>query len=167
MECMCAQARAQLYSHPKDFLGNGVRTLVRSKGKIPSTRGSEEDQPPNTVLHRTASPTHYQLRAYPRKSSKENEIFIGCVDHVSCCVHLWHCSSDCWQHANTELCCIALFFFIFLVLSFCVHRQKLPCSLDFVIKLVFMCTVIFGLLSAPVYKPHTLFFKKILIFIHI
>ena len=25
------------YSHPKDFLGNGVRTHVNSKGKIPST----------------------------------------------------------------------------------------------------------------------------------
>ena len=27
-----------LYSHPKDFSGNGVRTHVNSKGKIPSTR---------------------------------------------------------------------------------------------------------------------------------
>ena len=27
-----------LYSHPKDFCGNGVRTHVNSKGKIPSTR---------------------------------------------------------------------------------------------------------------------------------
>ena len=26
-----------LYSHPKDFFGNGVRTHVNSKGKIPST----------------------------------------------------------------------------------------------------------------------------------
>ena len=26
-----------LYSHPKEFLGNGVRTHVNSKGKIPST----------------------------------------------------------------------------------------------------------------------------------
>ena len=27
-----------LYSHPKEFWGNGVRTHVNSKGKIPSTR---------------------------------------------------------------------------------------------------------------------------------
>ena len=26
-----------LYSHPKEFWGNGVRTHVNSKGKIPST----------------------------------------------------------------------------------------------------------------------------------
>ena len=26
-----------LYSHPKEFWGNGVRTYVNSKGKIPST----------------------------------------------------------------------------------------------------------------------------------
>ena len=32
-----------LYSHPKDFLGNGVRTHVNSEGKIPSTGGPEED----------------------------------------------------------------------------------------------------------------------------
>ena len=31
-----------LYSHPKEFLGNGVRTHVDTKGKIPSTGGSKE-----------------------------------------------------------------------------------------------------------------------------
>ena len=31
-----------LYSHPKEFLGNGVRTLVYSVGKIPNTECSEE-----------------------------------------------------------------------------------------------------------------------------
>ena len=30
-----------LYSLPKEFLGIGVRTYVNSKGKIPSTGGSE------------------------------------------------------------------------------------------------------------------------------
>ena len=32
-----------LCSHPTEFVGNGVRTHVNSKGKIPSTRGSEQD----------------------------------------------------------------------------------------------------------------------------
>ena len=32
-----------LYYHPKEFWGNGVRTHVNSKGKIPSTGSSEED----------------------------------------------------------------------------------------------------------------------------
>ena len=30
-----------LYSHPKEFLGNGVRARVNSKGKIPSTGGKK------------------------------------------------------------------------------------------------------------------------------
>ena len=33
-----------LYSHPEEYLGNGVRTHANCKGKIPSTRGSEEDR---------------------------------------------------------------------------------------------------------------------------
>ena len=33
-----------LYSHPKEFLGNGVKTHVSSKGRIAATRGSEEDR---------------------------------------------------------------------------------------------------------------------------
>ena len=32
-----------LYSHLEEFWGNGVRTHVNSKGRIPSTAGSEED----------------------------------------------------------------------------------------------------------------------------
>ena len=49
-----------LYSHAK-FLGNGVRTSVNSKGKIHSTRGSEEDRTGNAVSGRTANPAHYVL----------------------------------------------------------------------------------------------------------
>ena len=33
-----------LYSHPKEFWGNGVRTDVNSKGRIPSTGSSEENR---------------------------------------------------------------------------------------------------------------------------
>ena len=48
-----------LYSHPKKFGGggDGVRTHINSKGKIPSTGGSEEGRTRDAVLHRTASPT--------------------------------------------------------------------------------------------------------------
>ena len=38
MECMCAHTGSLgLYSHPKEFWGNGVRTHVNFKEKIPST----------------------------------------------------------------------------------------------------------------------------------
>ena len=50
-----------LYSRPKEFGGNGVRTHVNSKGKIPSTGGSEQDRTRDAASCRTVSPTHYQL----------------------------------------------------------------------------------------------------------
>ena len=54
-----------LYSHPKEFGENGVRTHVNSKGKIPCTRiilprGGSNWWPTS----RTVSPTHYQ-QAFP------------------------------------------------------------------------------------------------------
>ena len=42
-------------------MGNGARAHVNSKGKIPSTGGSEEGQTRAAASCRTASPTHYQL----------------------------------------------------------------------------------------------------------
>ena len=50
-----------LYFHPNEFLGNGVRTHVNSKGNIPSTGGSEEGGTCDTASSRTESPTHYPL----------------------------------------------------------------------------------------------------------
>ena len=50
-----------IYSYPKEILGNGVRTNVNSKGKFPSTRGSEVDGTQATASHRTVGPTHYPL----------------------------------------------------------------------------------------------------------
>ena len=44
-----------LDSHPKDILGNGVRTCVNSKEKIPSTRGSEKGRTREAASCRTAS----------------------------------------------------------------------------------------------------------------
>ena len=49
-----------LYSHPK-YCGGTVRTHVNPKGKIPFTGSSDKDQTHTTALHRTASPTQYQL----------------------------------------------------------------------------------------------------------
>ena len=52
-----------LCSHPKELWGNGVRSCVSSKGKIPSTREkitSEEDGTHDVASSRTMSPTHYQ-----------------------------------------------------------------------------------------------------------
>ena len=49
-----------LCSHLKEFLGNGVRTHVNSKGKIPSTGkkiSSEEDRTREGASSRTASLT--------------------------------------------------------------------------------------------------------------
>ena len=46
MECMYTQTRLDLglYSHPKEFfLGNGVRSHVTSKERVPSTGDPEED----------------------------------------------------------------------------------------------------------------------------
>ena len=55
-----------LYSHAKEFWGNGVRTHVNSKERNPSNGKfpPEEDQTHNTASRRTAGPTHYQ-RAIP------------------------------------------------------------------------------------------------------
>ena len=57
-----------LYSHPKEFLGDGVRTVrgwsqnhVNSEGKTPSTVGSEEGGTCRAATCRTVSPTHCQL----------------------------------------------------------------------------------------------------------
>ena len=46
-----------LYSYPTKFGGNGVRTHVNSKGKIPSTRGSEEGRIYGTASRTSGSPT--------------------------------------------------------------------------------------------------------------
>ena len=56
-----------LYSHPKDFWENGVRTHVNSKEKkspLPEKFSSEENRTQNAALSRTARPTHHQ-RAIP------------------------------------------------------------------------------------------------------
>ena len=58
-----------LYSHPKEFLGNGIRTNVSPKGKIPSPGGSMENRTRDAASRRTASPTHYRLSYSGRQQS--------------------------------------------------------------------------------------------------
>ena len=50
-----------LYPHPKQSLGNRIRNQYSFKGKIPSTRGSEEGQTHYATSDRTASSTHHRL----------------------------------------------------------------------------------------------------------
>ena len=50
-----------LYTHPKEFWGNGVRTHVYSKRKIPFIGGSEEGGTRDAASRRTGSPTHYRV----------------------------------------------------------------------------------------------------------
>ena len=50
-----------LYSHSKEFGGNGVRSHVNSKGKIPTTGCSEEDWTHDAASRRTANQIRYQL----------------------------------------------------------------------------------------------------------
>ena len=61
-----------LFPHRTEFLGNGVRTHVNSKLKIPSTGkkfSPEENGTHDVVLSRTASPTHYQRTIPPPSPS--------------------------------------------------------------------------------------------------
>ena len=59
--CVCVQTRPQFILSSERVVGNGVKTHVNSKRKIPYTGGSEKDQTHDTASRRTASPTHYQL----------------------------------------------------------------------------------------------------------
>ena len=63
-----------LYAHPKEFVGNGVKTHVNSKGKIPSTGGSEEGWTCDSASCRTENPTHSWLSySSPDCNSTKNE----------------------------------------------------------------------------------------------
>ena len=59
--CMCAQTRRWFILSSERILGNGVRTHVNPKGKIPSTGGSEEDRTRDAASRRTARQKHYRL----------------------------------------------------------------------------------------------------------
>ena len=49
-----------LFSHPKEVVGNGIRTHANCRRKIPSTKGSEEGQTSNAASGAgQQTPTHY------------------------------------------------------------------------------------------------------------
>ena len=72
-----------LYSHLKEFLGNGVRTHVNSKGTIPSTKSSEEDRTHDAALLRTPSPTHYWL-SYSSSPKPDPRWILTSPSHPRC-----------------------------------------------------------------------------------
>ena len=76
-----------LYSHPKEILGNGVRTHANSKGKIPTTRtrkkfSPEEDRTHDAASSGTVSPTHYQ-QGIPSPLMKAL-VYCSVVDKITC-----------------------------------------------------------------------------------
>ena len=74
-----------LYSHPKQFLGNGVRNHVNSKEKplLPEKFSSEENLTHDAVSSKTVSPTQCQL-SY---SGHQSNYLSRCVSdtHFACC----------------------------------------------------------------------------------
>ena len=86
-----------LYSHPKDWWergggggGDGVRNHVSSKGKIPSTVGSEKVEAHDAASSRTASPTHYLPSELFRPSTVRNQFHDKKAKSVglTCCKYL-------------------------------------------------------------------------------
>ena len=57
-----------LYSHPKEVLGNGVRTHANSEGNIPSAGSSEEGRNRDAASRRPASPTQDRLSYFDPSS---------------------------------------------------------------------------------------------------
>ena len=58
---MCAQTRPRFMLSSERVLGNGVRTHVNSKRKVPSTGGWEKVGTRDTASRRAVSPTHWWL----------------------------------------------------------------------------------------------------------
>ena len=58
---MCAQTRPRFILSSERVSGNEVRTHINSKGKIPSTGGSEEGGTRIAASRVTANPRHYRL----------------------------------------------------------------------------------------------------------
>ena len=73
-----------LYSHLKEFWGNGVKTHVSSKGKIPFTGRNfpQKDQTHNAASSRTVSPTHYQQAVLAPRSVPQTYCLL--LGHSSC-----------------------------------------------------------------------------------
>ena len=87
--------RLCLYSHLRKFLGNGVRTHVNSKRKIPSTEGSEEVQTRDAASHRTASPTHYRLSYVGPTATNDIPMFTYVYEYTYVCLSTSACIHVC------------------------------------------------------------------------
>ena len=89
----------ELYSHLKEFWGNGVRTHANSKGKIPSTWSSEENQTHDTASRWTVSPIHYQLSysGPPKTHLNFVIIFITNVIHQPTVLYVIFCNAQHWN----------------------------------------------------------------------
>ena len=110
-----------LYSHPKEFVGNGVRTHVNSEGKIPSSRGSEEDPTHNAGSGRTASPAHYPLnysgpfcQTFPTVFSLAYQQLIGISSRFMCCTvcHMFTCQFPLDECVRSVMFRIMLWFWL-------------------------------------------------------
>ena len=82
-----------VYFHPR-VLGNGVRTHVNSKGKIPSTGGQEQDRTRDATSCRTVSPTYYRLICSGLLSSEmcERNPLPGSPRHLPVLLSPWQTS---------------------------------------------------------------------------
>ena len=82
-----------LYSHPKEFWGNGVRAHVISKGKIPSTGSPEEDRThsassrrtysgPNTLPTELFQPLFFSVFSFNQQKWSFWEWCFACIDQT-------------------------------------------------------------------------------------
>ena len=103
-----------LYSHPKEFWGNGVWTHVNSKGKIPSTGKCPQRRIEPAMLW-TASPstTNWAIPAPPVHVDDDcccRTIADHCFVVSSCCRFpvcvVVDCCCHSWYHSWPPFCCL-------------------------------------------------------------
>ena len=98
-----------LYSHPKEFWGNGVRTMLTPwEYPVYWQNSPEEDWTRRTASSRTASPTHYQQAILAPHS-------VAFLNHRQRAGRDWHLQifADSQRHASLKFCfrlCLALCF---------------------------------------------------------
>ena len=88
-----------------------MRTHVNSKGKIPSTWGSEEDQTLDTASCRTANPAHYRL-------SYSSPFTLNMSYQKNCCLPiLWVfiCTLS-WVHFVSSCSFLSVYHFVFVLI---------------------------------------------------
>ena len=100
-----------LYSNLKEFLGNGVRTHVNSKRKIPSTgkillrgRCIKQDSKPNTLPTSYSGPQPGDLMCYKLMMCKTCHSLITTLSNISLRVHLLRAYSIYTMNLYSVLC---------------------------------------------------------------